>query len=71
MALMLELAVGAVGPNLSEKPYLIWGVKKIFLHVFSRPEDFCFNESDFSTFSKKNLAIVDLLLLFIQYYTSL
>ena len=25
--------------NLSEKPYIFWGVIKIFLHVFSRPED--------------------------------
>ena len=31
----------------SENPYLIWGVIKLCLHVFSRPEGL-FKESDFS-----------------------
>ena len=34
--------------NLSEKPYLILEVIILFLHVFSRPEGFLLNESDFS-----------------------
>ena len=29
------------GFKLSDKPYLIWGVIQLFVHVFSRPEGFC------------------------------
>ena len=35
-----ESAAGAKGNNLSEKPYLIWEVIHLFLHVLSRPESF-------------------------------
>ena len=44
---------------LSEKPYLIWGVLKLFLHVFSRPEDFCLTRSRaiLAHFLSKKIAI--------------
>ena len=39
----------------SEKLYVIWEVIKLFLHVFSRPEGFLLNESDFSAFQNNFL----------------
>ena len=46
----------AFSATFSEKPYLIWGVIKLFLCVFQAGR-LLLHESDFSTFQKKIFAI--------------